>query len=136
MTRGEEGGNDPWSAPPFQEGTRLERLFPSELETSARPRGWNARSSRAHWSLRGPSRTEAEYPQPRFNPLNPARMGPRNERHHRLRQAGLALPCKQDLGTCDTCPSRGRQDDFLRDTGNTLARGALKMGMGVNVAAT
>ena len=61
----------------------------------------------------GPSRTEAEHPRPRFNPLNPTRMGPRNERHHRLRQAGLALPRKQDLGTCDACLFKDWQDNLL-----------------------
>ena len=65
MTRGEEGGNDPWSAPPFQEVARLDRLFPSELETSARPRGRNAPQFSGQlvtsWTQQDRSRT----PQPR-----------------------------------------------------------------------
>lgn len=59
-----------------------------------------------------------------------------NDRHLRLRQAGLTLPRKQNLRTCDARTSRGWPHDLLRDTRNTLAGGTLKMGMAVNMTAT
>jgi len=125
MTRGEEGGNDPWSAPLFTQrepGLSADALAPCSsacFQASLKPalgRGTELlRSSRANWSLRGPSRTKAEHPQPRFGggshqAINLVKRGPllHHEtdcptvfsRHHVQSTLpgnevnGLAIPCR------------------------------------------
>ena len=64
MTRGEEGGNDPWSAPLFTQREPGLSACPQASLKPALVRGADLlRSSRANCSLRGPSRTEAEHPE-------------------------------------------------------------------------